>query len=456
MYCLKPCVLPIDNTISSNSIKSPPYVMAASPGKVHIPTKKDHETFVYPKRKSRIPFTRSRNKSYQQAATAGMTEEGKAVSDFIAKESFEKISHDDKLLTIITSLNKIHTKLDNVHTDLYKDKDGLWCRLESNEDQVVTTQSDQEVMRFEMSVMKGVIQRQEKQIESLVDRVNDLTARQMAANITISGLIEEADENPEDVVKTFIRDKIGISVEESEIHVAHRVGGSNAYNERLMVVRCVPKLKARVLENSKNLAKKRNGNNRKFFVNAQIPESALAIKKEIAHNIRSVRDRNKNKNEEDKEEYKVRGNVLFVNDTPIVKHIQPPKFDDLLVEHTEQEKMEKMKYWFSEPVQEKGNVFTAVAAKISGYPEVNRAYRRLRQLYPAATHISMAYECQKTFGNSDDGENCAGLVIQKLLQNNNASNKAVFVIRNASQNKLGPRRFKIIEDVVTEVLAKVK
>ena len=66
-----------------------------------------------------------------------------------------------KTINKITSLNKIHTKLDNVHNDLYKEKDGLWSRLETAEDNLESTVDSNEVMHFEMSIMIGVIQHQE-------------------------------------------------------------------------------------------------------------------------------------------------------------------------------------------------------------------------------------------------------------------------------------------------------
>ena len=118
--------------------------------------------------------------------------------------------------------------------------------------------------------------------------------------------------------------------------------------------------------------------------------------------------------------------------------------------------MEKIKFWYSETKQEKDNVFTAVGSKVSSVAEVRWAYRRLKQLYPKASHISVGYDCMKVQGNQDDRECGAGLCIEKQIQMAGAVNRAVFVIRYASKYKLGPGRFDIITDLTQEVLTKIK
>ena len=163
----------------------------SSPG-VNAPSKKDHEQFIFPKKKHKTPFTRSRNKSYQQATQQGTAmEEVAKVSDFVPVEAFQKSDSDQKLTTIITSLNKLHNKLDNVNSDLYREKDGIWTCLENAEESVEEILDENERLKFNLKVLQGVVQKQERQIQHLITKVEDLTARQMNDNITISGLIEK-------------------------------------------------------------------------------------------------------------------------------------------------------------------------------------------------------------------------------------------------------------------------
>ena len=109
-----------------------------------------------------------------------------------------------------------------------------------------------------------------------------------------------------------------------------------------------------------------------------------------------------------------------------------------------------------EPKEGKGSVFTAIAVKVSSLVEVKRAYCKIRQLYPSAAHIMMGYDCQKGQGCHDNGECGAGLKLQQLLEDNNMSNKAIFVVRSLTGQKLGPCRFEIIQTVAKEALVKIK
>ena len=171
----------------------------SSPIKGVLPSKNDHEVFVYPRKRRRS--VRVKQKSQQQNSTnmPSIAEEEpgqpKSNPDFISLETFDKTTQDQKLTTIITSLNKLHNKFDSIHNDLYKDKDGIVARIETVEDGSEAILDDQELMKFEMSIMKGVIQKQECQIDQLLKKVDDLASRQMSSNVTISGITEGEDGN---------------------------------------------------------------------------------------------------------------------------------------------------------------------------------------------------------------------------------------------------------------------
>ena len=221
MWCLlRPCTN--QTAVQTSNITSPLYVQMTtmSSPKPGLPSKKDHEQFIRPKRRYKSRVTRTHNKSHQQPVSTGATiEDQTKMSDFINPESVEKISQDQKLAIIITSLNKLHNKFDNIHTDLYKEKDGMWARLEGAEDQIESTCENTDNLKFELVIMKGIVDRQQKQIEHLTAKVDDLTLRQMSSNITISGLLPavteaeqwaDDDEDPEQT-EPIVTDKTVLS-----------------------------------------------------------------------------------------------------------------------------------------------------------------------------------------------------------------------------------------------------
>ena len=471
-------------------LTSPPYGSKMAFFPKGLPSKKDHELFLRPKKRNKTPFTRSRNRSYQQATsgsgsggTSGMEDpgKGKAVSDFIPQDLFDKGDQNQKLSSIITSLNKLHTKLDNINNDLYRDKEGLWPRLETVEETMESAQDSSEAVKFEVAVLKNVVSKQERQIEQLLDKVDDLTARQMSDNITISGLdnpIIDQDEEQEEqddqdprvgprpkakkvenclnTVSTFLTEMLELQFSEDDILDAHRVGTSDGSYQRLMVVRCVPRLKKSILANSNKLAKKTNSAGKAIYINQQMPEVQVANRKEISKNIKEIRSNNSGKPIKLRTQYYIKNRKLHVDGYPVEKNVLPPTVEELLPDEQEQEKMEKIKLWYSEPRQEKGNVFIAIATKVSSVVEVKRAYRRVRQMYPSASHVALGYDCNHVKGNQDDREHAAGLCIQQTIEDANISNRAIFVVRNASPHKIGAKRFKIIADVTTEVITKIK
>ena len=262
-------------------------------------------------------------------------------------------------------------------------------------------------------------------------------------------------ENCAQVVLDFLKKELGIEVSLEEILVAHRIG-ADIGKDRLMVVRCTPGLKSRILANKKKLRSKVNANDQYYYVNAQIPESRVAERREIAHKIKEIKGSNEGKTPDQRTKFKLQGQKLIIGDQPMIKQVKPPAFEELFPDMAEQERMEKIKLWYSDPRQENGSVFTAIGVKVSSVAEVNRAYRRMRQLYPSANHIAVGYECGKAYACQDDSEWGFGLAIQKILEGNSMLNRAVFVVRNAGGTRLGVRRFQILADIVNEVIIKIK
>ena len=190
--------------------------------------------------------------------------------------------------------------------------------------------------KFEMTIMKGVIQKQEKQINHLLKKVDDLTTRQMAVNVTISGLPEIEGENCAKTVVKFCEEQMGTTVQENEILAAHRIGHADSNADRLFVVRCTPELKSKLMENKNNLKDKTNAKGKHFYVNTQVPELVAAEKREITHRIRQVKDEKDGKLTGMKTRFKVMNQKLYLNDVPVTKNVLPPSVEELFPEAAEQ------------------------------------------------------------------------------------------------------------------------
>ena len=466
MQCIHSCI-----TSKSESVKSPPFGFSTISGAVINRHERGYSPIygvdMYSPR-------RTRNKSYQQALHAVDEEEEEIdyddmakQQDFINPEVFGKQSLDEKLSTLVASLNKLHVKFDTIHNDIHKDKVGLDPKLQECQDSLGEIAGDIDSIIFEANICKGVLHQQQERINGLEGKITDLTVRQMSENITISGLLqnvpdqngankeEQVEENCKEVVSLFFKENMKLEFEDNDIIKAHRIGPENK-NGRMMVVKCSPTFKDQVLANTKVLAKQKNEHDQPFFVNQQLPEALIAEKREVALAIKKIKEQNAGKTPNLKKKYTVKKRVLYVDGNPVKKVVHPPTVEDLFVQKGEQDKTSKVKFWFSEPKDELGSIFTAIAAKVSGYTEIKRAYRKVKQMYPGSNHIMLGYDYHKVQGCQDDGEHSGGLCIQKTLEEQGVTNKAVFVVRNFGGRRLGPKRFDIIRQVVKEVLTKVK
>ena len=83
-------------------------------------------------------------------------------------------------------------------------------------------------LRDELTIVKGLVQVQDKQITSNKNKVVDLTARSMAKNVVILGIEGDNEEETvngcKDKVIDLFKNKMQMDIDDTEIEVAHRMG----------------------------------------------------------------------------------------------------------------------------------------------------------------------------------------------------------------------------------------
>ena len=243
----------------------------------------------------------------------------------------------------------------------------------------------------------GIVARQEKQIATLTGKLDDLLTRSMSDNLVISGLLigdsyaagevtgsmatDLQETDCVQVVYDFFTEYLQVDVEKYQILQAYRFSRDDTANASTpnMYVRCYPTLCEKVLAKAKSLKDKPNSKGNAIFINQQMPEVTSAIRKENAHIIKKVWDANQGKPPNQSMKYQIKNKQVIVDDVPVKKQVFFPTVEEVFPEQAKQNKIEK--------------VFTAIAAKTSSLAEVKRAYRKVHQLYPSATHISVGYDC---------------------------------------------------------------
>lgn len=109
-----------------------------------------------------------------------------------------------------------------------------------------------------------------------------------------------------------------------------------------------------------------------------------------------------------------------------------------------------------EPLTEKKSVFQAHAARIDNVEAAQQFTAWLLGSFPklsGATHHIMAYRVGRAQDCDDDGESGAGKGLLFTLQQMDADNTVVVVTRWFGGTKLGPARFKLINNAARQLLS---
>lgn len=333
--------------------------------------------------------------------------------------------------------------------------EGLTKQLEEEKEQREKFQKQVQKNTKEMAYMKGLIQKQYKQIHSLQSKVTDVVARGMEDNLILSGLYEETGEDLVDRVATFLYDNMNIDARYQDIGEVYCMGSPAPGKIRPILFQCAYNLRKHILDNTSRLRNIGNGNGGFFFISQQLPEAYVAEKKNLAYSTKLAKDKNKSLPKKHKARIEIKNKKLYVNAELVKQKVLTPKPVEIFVDDDEQEQMDKIKFFSSNPKTEKGSQFITAAVKVSTSQELTRAYRKAIQMYTCADHVMMAANIQKVPCFQDDGEYNSSAKIHSIIMDRKVDNIALFVIRNYGGRHLGPTRFECISHVANEALASI-
>lgn len=193
----------------------------------------------------------------------------------------------------------------------------------------------------------------------------------------------------------------------------------------------------------------------KFFINQQLPEAISEHRRETRQIIRDQKEKEKAIPTASKSTFTVRNDKLFINGQLKRKKVTPPMVQELFLQEREQKEIDKIKIRHFHTTPEAGSQFKVGILKANSFDMVNNAYIKLFQKHPAADQISVACQIDGQGEFHDNGEFGAGYRILRCITQANADNIAVFMVRYFGGTHLGPRRFTILHDMVTQAIDKV-
>ena len=371
----------------------------------------------------------------------------------IVADDFENSTQQEKMGTVLSTINSLCLKLAEVDIQVNHDTDGLVSRFNTAQVQQDGTTKKVTAMEKENKILRGLVQRQFCQINELNNKVAVLSAKAMENTLTITSIEGDSwKENTKEKVLKFLKEKVEIEAEADEILVAHRLGKfwKDQKRPRLIKIRVVPALRERVMENVSNLKEKTNSTGAKYYVNKQLPEQIMEQNRANRKAIQEIKDREENLPSKEKTKIVVKNKQVFLNGEPMKKELPTPEPLELFPESPEKDKLDKVRLTASDVLSESGSDFQAYAVKAGQIAEARRAYRKVKSLHPASTHVIGVFRIKNKEAFQDDGEHSAGHRVLKAIQEKSWNNIAIFVIRNYGGIQLGPKRHELINQVAIQ------
>ena len=378
------------------------------------------------------------------------------------ENAIETLQENEKFAKVIQAISNMNDKFEIVHNIINEASDGLDPRTTDCEEKLASLLEENKQLKFELDLLKGMFTKLEAENTSLRDKVTSLSAMHMKENLIIHGICaNEDDENPKESVLTFLQEIMCLEVDEQSLLAARRIGKGvpdKPEIPRAIMATMTVTLRDHVLSNAKNLKDKLNDRGKPYQIKKHLPDEWNEERRQLNAQISKAKKSNEKKQEgEQLDEILVRNRTLYINKVPQCKtYLKAPKPADVFVDKMEQEKLDRIKFSTSTMAEKEGSNFQAFAIKAQSMTEIRRAYIRVRQPHPAASHIIAAYNIKNGDGYQDDREFGAGYRLADHLAANGHHNMAVFAARYRDGLNLGPGRYKLYSQVTTKTLVRIK
>ncbi len=378
-----------------------------------------------------------------------------------------KVSIESSVEAIQQSLNEVHTKLDSMGDDHRGTSEELTRNVGITKDlcnRCETLKEETNNLRTELDVLKAAAVKQAQDMQLVKSQLLDLQCRGMRENVLVHNVPEETDENCETKVKDLLSKKS--YNKPLDIKRIHRLGqpAKNPSRPRPIVAQLASSGQVEALLKFDGLKRKtppgdKQDGNRDLKVTPQYPTEIRERRRQLAEIASDFHEKDKSV------KTKLTTDALYVNGEKYIEKLTCPTTREVFtMSKAEMEEARETFEKFTEGITaEGGSCFVARALPVQSLNDIRAAYKALL-LKPecmAANHNMAAYRLYSTEttktqdGYCDDGEFGMGRVIRNAMQRADAKNVVVFVTRTYGGQKLGSKRFTLVEQLVENTLAQM-
>lgn len=366
----------------------------------------------------------------------------------------------NQLCSLNQKMDAIHIDNAEVRNDLYESEGlveritGTEARSETNSTDISTIQTENKELRYELSVIKSLVLKQNDQLDQLQEKLTDQTFRSMRNNILVHNVAEQDRENCLKLVQTILKEKLGL--DGVNIENAHRVGPKtqNPNHIRLLVARL---LHRQDTYNVLDLAKKLPKGAKLLKITPQHPPEMLGKRRELAQVAAAVREQHP------QVKTTLARDKLFINNELYREPLPTPKARDILgMTRADRAELQKLPVIEGKIVSDMANILSASAAQVHSLDKARAAYKKVLchpaklaatstaavlRLYSPVTTKTTEY-CQD---DKDDG--AARLILQHVRETRpRAHNIMIFLTWKRLRPTPWRQRCQLIREAVDSVL----
>ena len=315
---------------------------------------------------------------------------------------------------------------------------------------IVDLRDDNDQLRREVILLRSVIIRMDRKIQSMDKEITDLRSRSMRDNIVVHDYVYSANEDLMTSVPADIKKYLGVDVEFIRIH---RNGPVRRNNGRPVTI--TGKLKDRNKKDAILRAQRQKKADKvkvPFFITAQEPQSVVENRKRLYELSDHYRSQNINTRV-------TKGGLTKPDGEPVPEIVAPLSSADLLQTPPEEtKKLESLDTVSTEYAERHGTCVFAEGMKVTSVAEVQQVYKKacLNCDSASSDHRLLVYRFSDPDGKRyesyiDDGEHGVGRRLLRYMQDNQIDNVAVVISKWNGERYLGFERISMMENLINDI-----
>lgn len=327
-------------------------------------------------------------------------------------------------------------------------------QAECNYNEITTLRSENAQLRRELDLLRSVVIRMDRKLSHMDDDITDLRSRSMKDNILIHNYPYTQQEDLATTMPNVIKQSLGVDVEFVRIH---RNGVRPQFNNKPVTItaKLLDRNKKDEILNAQRL-KKIAKQRLPFFITPQLPTPLTSARNKLFDKADSFRKQSINVKVHRNEIIMPNGSK-YEEEVPLISSA-----DTLQISAEEYQSLDDVLVVSTDPVQKDGSEFMAIGANIQSTDEALNVYKKASIDPYAASCDSriLVYRFRDQSGKiiesyHDDREHGAGRRLLRYFHDNRINDVAIVVTRWMGHSHIGPARFSIMENLVSDLVNKL-